>query len=476
MNKIQNKLLLGFIIVIVVGLIPPTVYLNNTALNQSTAEISNKLKSHISSFLLYLQESSEELNTAARKYADAAGVRITLIDKQGVVIGESNLSKNQVANMENHSTRPEILQAGKEGTGIASRYSTTLKQQFIYIARKIDSNPQFQYIRIAQSLKAVTALANDFRRNLFITMTILAALLVGMLIYLKKRIHEPLTELTSVAREIGNGNLQSRAKIQSNDEIGDLTRIMNQMASTLQDDFEQIRKMAKVRTEFLGNVTHELKTPISTISGYLETLLDGAIFDTKVNKSFLKKSLKNANRLEALVTDLVEISRIESGELKMNFNKFNIYPLLRTFLDDTFQQNKNNNVEIKLEVPDKELFVFGDENRLEQVVDNLVSNAKRYTDEGYIYIRVKREENEMIFSFQDTGLGIQKESIDRIFERFYRTDKARDRIKGGTGLGLAITKHIVEAHQSHIDVESKEGEGSEFSFRLPINPQKKNLP
>ena len=301
-------------------------------------------------------------------------------------------------------------------------------------------------------------------------MTILAGLLMGMLFYLKKGIHDPLAELTQVAIEIGKGNLQSRANIHSNNEIGDLANIMNQMASTLQDDFEQIRKMEKVRTEFLGNVTHELKTPISTISGYLETLLDGALSDTKVNRSFLKKSLKNANRLEALVTDLVEISRIESGELKMNFKKFNIYPLLETFLDNTFQQNENQNVELKLEVPDKKLYVYGDEHRLEQVFDNLVSNAIRYTDEGYIRIIVNRKENEMTFSVQDTGLGIQEDSISRIFERFYRSDKTRDRLKGGTGLGLAITKHIVEAHQSHIDVKSEEGKGSEFSFKLPINP------
>ncbi|HIN26605.1 MAG TPA: two-component sensor histidine kinase, partial [Candidatus Marinimicrobia bacterium] len=232
------------------------------------------------------------------------------------------------------------------------------------------------------------------------------------------------------------------------------------------------KRMEKVRSEFLGNVTHELKTPISSISGYIETLLEGAIKDENVNLGFLERSLENVQRLEDLVTDLVEISRIETGELKMNFKYFNIHDLLNDLFKDAHQRNSNKTLKIQLEVPDKILFIYGDKSRLDQVIANLLSNAMRYTDQGQIRIKVMRRDNELIFSIRDTGIGVSRKALSRIFERFYRTDKARDRRKGGTGLGLAISKHIIEAHGSHIYVDSLKGKGSTFSFGITtISPE-----
>jgi two-component system phosphate regulon sensor histidine kinase PhoR len=176
--------------------------------------------------------------------------------------------------------------------------------------------------------------------------------------------------------------------------------------------------------------------------------------------------------LEELVTDLVEISRIETGELKMNFEYFNIHDLLNDLFKDAHQRNSNKTLKIQLEVPDKKLFIYGDKSRLDQVIANLLSNAMRYTDQGQIRIKVMRRDNELIFSIRDTGIGISRKALSRIFERFYRTDKARDRRKGGTGLGLAISKHIIEAHGSHIYVDSLEGKGSTFSFGITtISPE-----
>ncbi len=150
---------------------------------------------------------------------------------------------------------------------------------------------------------------------------------------------------------------------------------MNQMAIRLDKDFRRIKRMEKVRSEFLGNVTYELKTPISSISGYIETLLEGAIKDENVNLGFLERSLENAQRLDELVTDLVEISRIETGELQMNFEYFNIHDLLKDLFKDARQRNINKNLKIQLELPDKKLFIYGDKRRLDQVIANLLSNA-----------------------------------------------------------------------------------------------------
>lgn len=225
--------------------------------------------------------------------------------------------------------------------------------------------------------------------------------------------------------------------------------------------------MSEVRSEFLINVTHELKTPIASISGYIETLLSGALEDEKVNRSFLKRSLKNTKRLEALVTDLVDISRIETGELTMNISQTNILPIIEELVRDANLRNDNEDIEIKINNNlSNYTFVEADPDRIHQVFNNLISNAIRYTDKGLILINIKNKESRVLFSVSDTGVGINKDSIQRIFERFYRTQNARSRVKSGTGLGLSIVKHIIEAHGTSIEVESEIDKGTTFSFEL----------
>lgn len=225
--------------------------------------------------------------------------------------------------------------------------------------------------------------------------------------------------------------------------------------------------MSEVRSEFLINVTHELKTPIASISGYIETLLSGALEDEKVNRSFLKRSLKNTKRLEALVTDLVDISRIETGELTMNISQTDILPIIEELVRDANLRNDNEDIEIKINNNlSNYTFVEADPDRIHQVFNNLISNAIRYTDKGLILINIKNKESRVLFSVSDTGVGINKDSIQRIFERFYRTQNARSRVKSGTGLGLSIVKHIIEAHGTSIEVESEIDKGTTFSFEL----------
>jgi two-component system phosphate regulon sensor histidine kinase PhoR len=370
--------------------------------------------------------------------------------------------------MDNHIDRSEILAAQEFGEGFSTRYSTTLKTEFLYFAKKVDQNYHgFKYVRLAQSLKSVKNPASTYREFYYLIIGFMILVIIIAWFLLKNWLTDPIQELTQAADDISKGDLSRRININTGGvEIDNLATNMNQMAMTLDQDFRRIKRMEKVRSEFLGNVTHELKTPISSISGYIETLLEGAIKDENVNIDFLKRALENVKRLEELVTDLVEISRIETGELKMNYDYFNIYTLLNDIHKDAKQRNSNKNIKIQLEVPDKKLFLYGDEGRLEQVIDNLISNSMRYTDQGHIRIKVLRRDNELVFSIIDTGIGISRKSIDRIFERFYRADKARDRRKGGTGLGLAISKHIIEAHGSNIYVDSLEGKGSTFSFGI----------
>ena len=476
MRRIQYRLLAIIISIGLIGIITPILYTNSLALDQAQEGILDKLRSHANTILVYSDLSKKDtFQGLATEYSDASSLRVTFIAANGTVIGESYLPSNQLSQMDNHIERPEVLAAQEFGEGFSTRYSNTLKTEFIYFAKKVDQNHHgFKYVRMAQSLKSVKDLASTYREFYYLIIGFMIIVIIIAWFLLKNWLTDPIQELTQAADDISKGDLSRRISINTGGvEIDDLATNMNQMAMTLDQDFRRIKRMEKVRSEFLGNVTHELKTPISSISGYIETLLEGAIKDENVNIGFLKRALENVKRLEELVTDLVEISRIETGELQMNYDYFNIYNLLKDIHKDAQQRNSNKkNIKINLEVPDKKLFVYGDKGRLEQVIDNLLSNSMRYTDQGHIRIKVLRRDNELVFSIIDTGIGISRKSINRIFERFYRADKARDRRKGGTGLGLAISKHIIEAHGSNIYVDSLEGKGSTFSFGITtISPE-----
>ena len=469
MRRIQYRLLAIIISIGLIGIITPILYTNSLALDQAQEGIIDKLRSHANAILVYSGSSQKDtFQGLAIEYSDASRLRVTLIAADGTVIGESSLPNNQLSQMDNHIDRSEILAAQEFGEGFSTRYSTTMKTEFIYFAKKVDQNHHgFKYVRLAQSLKSVKDPASIYREFYYLIIGFMILVIIIAWFLLKNWLTDPIQELTQAADDISKGDLSRRININTGGvEIDNLATNMNQMAMTLDQDFRRIKRMEKVRSEFLGNVTHELKTPISSISGYIETLLEGAIKDENVNIDFLKRALENVKRLEELVTDLVEISRIETGELQMNYDYFNIYTLLNDIYKDAKQRNSNKNIKIQIELPDKKLFIYGDEGRLEQVIDNLIANSMRYTDQGHIRIKVLRRDNELVFSIIDTGIGISRKSIDRIFERFYRADKARDRRKGGTGLGLAISKHIIEAHGSNIYVDSLEGKGSTFSFGI----------
>ena len=456
-------------------MITPLLYTNSLALDQAQEGILDKLRSHANAILVYSNSSQKDtFQEIATEYADASNLRVTLIAADGIVIGESSLPSKQLTQIDNHINRLEVIAAQENGEGFSTRYSNTLKTEFIYFAKKVDQNQYgFKYVRLAQSLKSVENLASTYREFYYLIIALMVFVIIVAWFLLKSWLIDPIFELTKAADDISKGDLSRRININTGGiEIDELAANMNQMAIRLDKDFRRIKRMEKVRSEFLGNVTHELKTPISSISGYIETLLEGAIKDENVNLGFLERSLENAQRLDELVTDLVEISRIETGELQMNFEYFNIHDLLKDLFKDARQRNINKNLKIQLELPDKKLFIYGDKRRLDQVIANLLSNAMLYTDHGYIKIKVQRRDNELVFSIIDTGTGLPRKALGRIFERFYRTDKTRDRRKGETGLGMAISKHIIEAHSSHIYVDSLEGKGSTFSFGITtISPE-----
>ncbi len=230
----------------------------------------------------------------------------------------------------------------------------------------------------------------------------------------------------------------------------------------------QLRANEKYRKEFLGNVSHELKTPIFNIQGYILTLLDGGLEDPEINNKYLEQSEKNINRLISIVQDLETISKLESGELKLNFEMFDIVEMLDELVDMHDFMARKSKIKLKLYVDGtKKIMVYADKKKIAQVVTNLIVNSIKYgRSGGRTKINVFKKGDKVYVEVQDTGIGIPQEHIKRVFERFYRVDKSRSREQGGTGLGLSIVKHIIEGHNQTIKVSSKVDRGTSFTFTL----------
>jgi two-component system phosphate regulon sensor histidine kinase PhoR len=232
-------------------------------------------------------------------------------------------------------------------------------------------------------------------------------------------------------------------------------------------DLTRLKQLERTREEFVANVSHELRTPLSLIKGYVETLLDGARNDPVVTERFLKIIERNASRLDLLIQDLLAISALESGRIKLNLQPVPLRPLAEKVLADLKTRTDAKGVKLVNDLP--ELTAMADANRLEQVLANLVDNAIKYgrADGTVIIGGHKTDANKLEIFVQDDGPGIPPESLGRIFERFYRVDKARSREQGGTGLGLSIVKHIVQNHGGKVWVKSEPGKGATFFFTLP---------
>jgi two-component system phosphate regulon sensor histidine kinase PhoR len=232
-------------------------------------------------------------------------------------------------------------------------------------------------------------------------------------------------------------------------------------------DLTRLKQLERTREEFVANVSHELRTPLSLIKGYVETLLDGARDNPEVAERFLKIIERNAQRLDLLIQDLLTISALESEKIKLNLQPVELRTLAEKVLTDLHAKAENKNVELFNDVP--ELTASGDVNRLDQVLANLVDNAIKYgRAEGSVRVGgEKLDDGRLEIFVRDDGPGIPPEALDRVFERFYRVDKARSRDQGGTGLGLSIVKHIVQAHGGEVRVESELGKGATFFFTLP---------
>jgi two-component system, OmpR family, phosphate regulon sensor histidine kinase PhoR len=248
----------------------------------------------------------------------------------------------------------------------------------------------------------------------------------------------------------------------------EINRILKEWSGESRQEIDQLKQVELYRKEFLGNVSHELKTPIFSVQGYVHTLIDGGIEDADINMLYLQKASKGIDRLISMVDDLESISKLEAGELPVEPRTFDISELAKEVIESLEVFTREKNISLKLnEDLEKQFYVYADKDLIRQVLVNLIYNSVKYgKKDGVTTISFTDSGDKIITEIADNGIGIEKHHLPRLFERFYRVDKSRSREQGGTGLGLAIVKHIMEAHQQSIQVESELNKGTTFSFSL----------
>ncbi|MCE2413622.1 HAMP domain-containing protein [Candidatus Poribacteria bacterium] len=530
----------------------------------------------------------------------ANNARVTFIDLDGVVWGDTERDGQALREMDNHLTRPEVQDAIKKGSGIRERYSDTTQTEFRYFALPIHSSVGAEIAsdgegtligicRVALPMKVVNTAIGNIRRMALIASVAGLVLAIVFSVFSTGAITKPIEKLTQVTQSLAAGNITSRVPVDSSNELGQLSHNFNLMADRIQEQIDTIseehrrsetiltnmgegvllvngaseityanptaismlelpdayigkalieinripelqallkkaeqtetiafaeiqlgnlrepeaevtvvpvsagqeyvivihdvtkeRQLERIRADFVSNVSHELRTPLTTIRGYAETLLSENSVRTKTGEQFLVKILNHSARLTSLISDLLELSRLELGEVELKRSPCH----LNTFhepISDVFEPLlEESGLVLKWEIPEKFAKVNVDRQLFMQVLVNLIDNAIKYTpDGGAITVSATicssdgikggdTASEEITLRVEDTGIGIPMESQSRVFERFYRVDKGRAREMGGTGLGLAIAKHIVLSHDGRIWLESTLGQGSTFYVAVPL--------
>jgi len=285
---------------------------------------------------------------------------------------------------------------------------------------------------------------------------------------LNKFIFEKINPVYKTIQDLNVSSKQLKRDLENKDILSEVNREVQQWAKKKILEIDKLKQLEDYRKEFLGNVSHELKTPIFNIQGYVLTLLDGALQDPSINRKYLERTEKSINRLISIVEDLESISKLESNAIKLNLDRFNLVQLITEVFEAHEIRAKNRGIKLEFEEEyDEPFWVEADKKRMYQAIANLVTNSINYGKEGgRTKVSIMDMNENYLVEVNDNGIGIAKQDIPRLFERFYRVEKSRSREQGGTGLGLAIVKHIIEAHKQTINVRSSVNEGTSFVFTI----------
>ena len=309
----------------------------------------------------------------------------------------------------------------------------------------------------------------NWRSGIFVILALGVFSFFAIQFILDRFIYRRIKLMYKIIRKAKTSVPDKRALNRSDDPILDgVEKEVQQWAETQQNEIETLKTLEAYRKRFIGNVSHELKTPIFSIQGYIYTLIDGGVYDENVNMRYLERAATNVERLLTIVQDLEEISKLESEDLILDIQKFDIKALTREVFNDLEVNARQRNVTLAFkEGADKPFSVMADREGIRQVMTNLVLNSIKYGNEnGVTKVSFYVMDKHILVEIADNGIGIEEKHLNHLFDRFYRVDKSRSRESGGSGLGLSIVKHIIEAHNQTVNVRSTPGRGSTFGFTL----------
>lgn len=368
-------------------------------------------------------------------------IRITVINADGSIRFESDADTEQ---MDNHSKRPEVVGALQNGKGEAVRKSKTLEKNTFYYAVRLDNDTVLRVAKEADSIWSVFTSTFPVIGTLSIILFIIC---IGLARLMTKSLLEPIEQIAKDMEHCGSVSTYKE---------------LIPFVHTIQKQHEDILKNARMRQEFTANVSHELKTPLTAISGYAELIENGMANDGDMRR-FAGEIHQNSNRLLMLINDIIRLAELDSREVEVPFGKVDLYQVAESCTNMIRINAKKHGVSLCLEGTHCE--IIANKEMIEEVVFNLCDNAIRYNNKGgSVRVRVEQKGDQAILSVKDTGIGISKEHQERIFERFYRVDRSRSKSTGGTGLGLAIVKHVISKHQAEMILESEKGKGTEIKI------------
>lgn len=473
-DKLTRRLLLFF-----VGIVLVEVFVLNTFVSFKLSEYSErKATERLKSNALLLRDTigtdiflanKTKLNLKVLSAARKIKTRLTVVDLSGKVLADTDEAPEL---MENHADRPEIIQAYKGVLGQSTRISDTLNKSMKYLALPLFKGEQVvAVLRLSIPLERIEEEIRHLHQIVLLGAALSAVLAFIIGYFISRHITKPILSMKESAKAFARGDFSHKIKIKAQDELGELAGALNHMAGELEEQIQELRMMDKIKTDLVANVSHELKTPLTSIKGFVETLEDGALEDPVHARRFLSIIGRHADRLGTIVDDLLTLSVIENSKNAQVLSKelFDFKELSEEIVIGLKRALQEKQQEIKLDFKTEDNYmILADRMRIEEVLVNLISNAIRYTPESsLIVIKVTATRKYLQCQVIDNGPGIAKEHHERIFERFYTVDKARSREVGGTGLGLSIVKHIVLAHKGKIFVESTKGQGTTMIFTVP---------
>lgn len=389
--------------------------------------------------------------------------RFTVISLDGTVAADTG--EVPVASLDNHGDREEVKEALAEGVGTARRYSKTLKESMLYVA--IRSSKSDYILRMAIPYTGM-------KENLILLLPAVWLSFLAAIMYsafsadsFAESITRPLKEISQEMLKVNGDYTDLSFERYQYPEINIIAETTTRMSKNVKDYLTQIEREKQIRQEFFSNASHELKTPITSVQGYAELLESGIIQDEAQKADFIKRIKKEAGNMNNLINDILMISRLETKEAEVLKSDVRLSILVEDIIESLEPLAASH--EVLLHMDCKPVCIYANGQQMKELIGNLVSNAVKYNKPGgEVWITVREEDRNIIIRVKDNGMGIPKESLGRIFERFYRVDKGRSKKQGGTGLGLSIVKHIVNFYHGTITVESTIDVGTEFMVKIPV--------